>query len=293
MRLDLRERLAGDGRALVADGATGTQLQARGLTPGGCSELWCTERPDAVRDVAAAYARAGSDLVYTNSFGGNRWRLGHYGAAARVAELNRLAARLAREGVGEEVYVIGSMGPTGDFLSPLGDLEPADVEAAYGEQAAALIEGGADGLVVETFAALDEIAAAVRGARAATDKPILATLTYGANQRTMMGVTPAAAAAALVDAGASVIGLNCGDEIGVVEPVLAAYAAACDLPLMAKPNAGLPDIVDGQPVWPIPPAAFAERAHGWLAAGARIVGGCCGTNPEFIAALAAMVRAES
>ncbi|MBI5832202.1 MAG: homocysteine S-methyltransferase family protein [Armatimonadetes bacterium] len=288
MRADLRERLT-SGRALVADGATGTQLYARGMTPGGCSEAWNTENPAAVTDVAACYAQAGSDLVYTNSFGGNRWRLGHYGLADRLEELNEKAASLARAGVGEDVYVVGSMGPTGDFLAPLGMLEPDEVQAAYAQQAAALVAGGADGLVLETFAALDEIAAAVRGARSVTDKPILATLTYGAGLRTMMGISPQVAIAELVEAGADVVGLNCGDEIDVVVPVLEAYAGH-GVQLMAKPNAGMPVIVDGQPTWPIPPVDFAERARVWLQTGARIVGGCCGTSPAYVTALAKMVR---
>lgn len=289
MRMDLGERLAEGGRALVADGATGTELQARGLPPGGCSEAWNQQQPAAVRDVARAYAAAGSDLVYTNSFGANRWRLAHYGLVADLVALNETAAQLAREGVGEDVWVVGSMGPTGDFLEPLGDLTVSEVEAAYAQQAAALLAGGADALVLETFAALDEIAAAARGARSVTDRPILASLTYGTNLHTMMGVTPQAAATALAEAGVTVIGLNCGDDIDVVGPVLAAYAES-GLPLLAKPNAGLPVIVAGQPTWPISPAEFAVHARGWIAAGARIVGGCCGTSPEFIAALAEMVR---
>lgn len=288
MRGDLRERLA-SGRPLVADGATGTQLQARGLTPGGCSELWCAEQPDAVRAVAAAYAAAGSDLVYTNSFGGNPWRLGHYGLADRLDELNTAAARLAREGAGDDVYVAGSLGPTGDFLAPLGLLEPEAVEAAYARQAAALVAGGADALVLETFAALDELTAGVRGARSVTDRPIIASLTYGPNARTMMGVSAQQAAAAVIEAGADVVGLNCGDSIEVVVPVLNTYAET-GVPLLAKPNSGMPVIVDGQPVWPISPDDFAARAAQWIAAGARIVGGCCGSGPEHVAALARLVR---
>ncbi len=289
MREDLRQRLASSDRTLVADGATGTELQARGMPPGGCSELWCVERPDAVRDIAATYAAAGSDLVYTNSFGANRWRLAHYGLADRLTELNEAAARLAREGAGEEVYVIGSMGPSGDFLEPLGELSAAEVSAAYGQQAQALLAGGADALVLETFAALEEIEAAALGVRAVTDAPLLASLTYGSSLRTMMGVTPDQAAATLAAAGVDVLGLNCGDDIAVVEPILAAYAEA-GRPLFAKPNAGLPQMVEGELTWPISPAEFAALAAGWATAGARIVGGCCGTGPAHIRALAAMVR---
>ncbi|MCC7494527.1 MAG: homocysteine S-methyltransferase family protein [Fimbriimonadaceae bacterium] len=290
MRIDLRERLA-SGRALVVDGATGTQLQARGLPAGACSEGWNLDHPDAVRAVAAAYAAAGSDLVYSNSFGGNPWRLAHHGLEGELAALNRRAAELAREGVGDDVYVAGSMGPTGDFLAPLGLLEPAAVEAAYGQQAAALVAGGADAIVCETFAALDELSAAVRGARAAVEVPIVASLTYGRGGRTMMGVTATDAVLALVEAGAEVIGLNCGDDLEVVPLVLAAYRATVpELPVLIKPNAGMPAIVAGTPVWPVAPAEFGQLAAGWRAAGATLLGGCCGTSPEHLAAVAAAVR---
>jgi len=287
-RVDLRERLTAGGH-LLADGATGTQLQARGLSSGECSEAWTLSHPEAVRAVAADYAAAGSHLIYTNSFGANPWRLERHGLGGRFEELNELAARLAREGVGEERWVVGSMGPTGEFLAPLGTLEPEAVAAAYGRQAAALAAGGADALVCETFAAIEEIEAAVRGARAATDLPIIASLTYGTGGRTMMGVSPTQAATVLREAGADVIGLNCGDDLGVVLPVVAGYrAAAPGLPVLVKPNAGMPEIRNGEPVWPVPPQEFADLARTWLAAGAGILGGCCGTSPAFIAALAAL-----
>ncbi|MBI2302511.1 MAG: homocysteine S-methyltransferase family protein [Armatimonadetes bacterium] len=289
MRIDLRERLA-TGAVLVADGATGTELQARGLPPGQPGERWCLENPDAVRDVASAYAAAGSDLVYTDSFGGNRWRLAHFGLADQLDEINRLAAMLAREGAGEDVYVVGSMGPTGDFVEPYGDLTVDSVSEGYGRQAAALVAGGADAVVLETFCSAAELAAAARGARATVDVPVWATLTYGSQGRTLMGETPAQAAAALLEAGVDLLGLNCGDDVEVVEPVLAAYRqAGVRLPLLAKPNAGMPVMRDGVAVWPIDPASFAERSRGWVAAGAQVIGGCCGTGPGFVAALAGMV----
>lgn len=285
MPTDLRERLT-DGPALLADGATGTQLQARGLPPGACSEAWCLEQPEAVAAVAAAYAEAGSDLVYTNSFGGNPWRLERHGLGDKLAEVNRRAAELARRGAGGRAFVVGSMGPTGEFLEPLGELTAAQVEAAYAAQAEALLEGGAQGLVCETFAAVDELAAAVRGARSVTDQVIIASLTYGTGGRTMMGATPEQAVAALSAAGADVIGLNCGDDLSIVPTVVAAYRAAGELPILAKPNAGMPEMRGDTPFWPVGPSAFAEEARSWLAAGARILGGCCGTTPEYIAALA-------
>jgi 5-methyltetrahydrofolate--homocysteine methyltransferase len=290
MRGDLRIRLT-SGPVLIADGATGTQLQQRGLPVGAPGELWTIEQPGAVREVAEAYADAGSDLVYTNSFGANKWLLARHNLADRAEELCTSAARLAREGVGEEVWVLGSMGTTGEFMEPLGTLTAKEVEEAFARQATALAEGGVDGLVLETFSALDEITAAARGARSAVDLPILATLTYGAGGRTMMGVGPGMALNELRAAGVDAVGLNCGDDIEVVLPVLAGYREAdAGFPLVAKPNAGLPVIQGGKPVWTITPEQFAARAHDWIAAGARVVGGCCGTTPDYIAALAAALR---
>lgn len=289
MRVDLRERLA-SGELLIVDGATGTQLQARGLPPGQPGEAWLTVQPDAVADVSRCYAAAGSNLVYTNSFGGNPWRLEHYGLADRFEELSTLAAQLARQGVGDEVYVLGSMGPTGDFLAPLGLVEPEAVSDAYGKQALALLAGGADGLVLETFGAVEEVVAAAQGIRAVTDAPLLVSLTYGAGNRTMMGATPQQAAAALAELRIDVLGLNCGDLLDVVAPVLEAYREAGFAgSLLAKPNAGLPVIENGQPVWPVCPDDFAELAKGWIAAGAQLLGGCCGTSPAYITALSKLV----
>jgi 5-methyltetrahydrofolate--homocysteine methyltransferase len=287
MRANLRDRLQ-SGRPLLADGATGTQLQARGMAPGACSEAWCLERPDDVAGIAADYAAAGSDLVYTNSFGANPWRLKAHGLAERGEELNRAAAALARRGAGEDVWVVGSLGPSGDFLQPLGMLPADDVREAYGRQAAALVAGGADAVVLETFSALDEVTAAAEGALAAVDVPVMVSLTYGANGRTMMGVNPEQVVAALQPLGIAAIGLNCGDTLAVGPAVLRAYrAAAPALPLLAKLNAGMPVMTANGPTWPVSPAEFAAAALTWVAAGAVVVGGCCGTTPAHVAAIRA------
>lgn len=281
----LTARLAA-GERLLADGATGTQLQARGLPEGHCPELWNVENPDAVGAVAADYAAAGSDLVYTNSFGGSVWRLDMHGAADRLEELNEAAARVAKAAVGDTALVVGSMGPSGQFLEPLGLLTADDCAASYARQAAALAAGGADALVLETFYGLDELEAALRGVKSACDLPVICSLTYGSAVRTMAGVAPADAAKALVAAGADVLGLNCGDDIDVVPKVLAAYLdAAPGTPCLMKPNAGLPVTTGGQLTWPMGPDEFADLARGWLQAGARLLGGCCGTTPAHITAL--------
>lgn len=287
MRPNLRDRLQA-GQPLLADGATGTQLQARGMAPGYCSEAWCLERPDDVAGIAADYAAAGSQVVYTNSFGANPWRLKAHGLVERGEELNQAAAALARRGAGDDVWVVGSLGPTGDFLQPLGLLAAEDVREAYGLQAAALVAGGADAVVLETFTALDEVAAAAEGVLAAVDVPVIVSLTYGANGRTMMGVSPEQAVAVLAPLGIAAIGLNCGDTLAVGPQVLRAYrAAAPTLPLLAKLNAGLPVMTASGPDWPVAPDEFAAAALSWVAAGAVLVGGCCGTTPAHLAAVRA------
>ena len=285
----LMERLAA-GEKLLADGATGTQLQARGLPDGHCPELWNVERPDAVGAVTADYVAAGSDLVYTNSFGGSIWRLQMHGLQDRAAELNTAAAKVAKDAAGDQALVVGSMGPSGQFLEPLGLLTADEVTAAYGQQAAALAAGGADALVLETFYGLDELEAALSGVMAACDLPVICSLTYGPAVRTMAGVAPDTAAKVLTAAGADIMGLNCGDDIEVVPKVLAAYLeAAPDTPCLMKPNAGLPITTGGELTWPMDPEEFAALAKTWLAAGAALVGGCCGTTPAHIAALRRVV----
>jgi methionine synthase I (cobalamin-dependent) len=277
---------------LLADGAMGTSLFAQGLAAGDSPELWNLLHPERVRAVHRGFIEAGSDLILTNSFGANRCRLALHGAAARVAALNRAAAALARaeaDRVGRTVLVAGSIGPTGEIFQPIGALAPEDGAAAFAEQAAALAEGGCDLLWIETLSAAEELQAAVAGA-APTGLPIVATMTFDTHGRTMMGLTPAAAMAlrAGLAARPAAFGANCGiGPAQLVESVLGlARAAAPDDLLVAKGNCGIPQYHDGHIHYDGTPAVMADYACLARDAGARVIGGCCGTTPAHLVAMA-------
>jgi 5-methyltetrahydrofolate--homocysteine methyltransferase len=289
------------GAVLVADGATGTMLQSMGLAAGAVPELWNIERPDAVRALHRAYLDAGSQVILTNTFGGSRIKLERAGGLGeRTAELNRaaaaLAAELAAERVKRPVYVAGDIGPTGELMAPYGLLSYEEAVKVFAQQAGALAEGGADLIWIETMSDLSEAKAAVEGARQATDLPLFCSLSFGSGGRTVMGVTPAAAAQTLWPLGLTAIGANCGEGVDVIEPVLTqmrdalAEMGRCP-PLIAKPNAGLPRLVGTETVFDLDPAELAAHIPCFIELGAQIVGACCGSSPEHIAAIAAAVTA--
>ena len=281
------------GRVLVSDGAWGTFLQQKGLKPGECPELWNVERPDDIRAIAQSYIDAGSDMVETNSFGGTCFKLEHYGLEGRVSEISEAAARLSREAAGD-LWVIASIGPTGKMLL-MGDVTEEELYNGFKEQAVALEKGGADAICIETMSALDEATLAVKAAKENTDCEVIVTFTFeqtvNGDYRTMMGVSPEQAAKEMLEAGADIIGTNCGNGIErMIDIVKALRAAAPDTPILVHANAGLPKSIDGVDVFPESPAEMAGKIPALIVAGANIVGGCCGTTPEHIKAMKEVVE---
>ncbi len=282
--------LAGSG-PILTDGAMGTMLFAAGLQFGDPPEVWNLTQPDLVRRIHRGYLEAGSRIVLTNTFGGNRLRLGLHGLSERVDDLNQTAAVILRAEVnaaGGDALVAGDIGPSGEIVAPLGSLDYDEAVDVFAEQAAALVAGGVDLLWIETMSDLHEIRAAIEGARrTAPAIPLIATMTFDTRGHTMMGVSPEQAVDALAGWGADAIGGNCGngpDEmLGVIERM---HRAAPDLTLVAKSNAGMPELVDMRAVYRADPATMAGQVLEMHRAGARIVGGCCGSTPRHVAAIA-------
>ncbi len=281
---------------VLGDGAMGTMLQQAGLPAGAAPELWNVERPEVVRGIYQGYVDAGAQVITTNTFGGTRYRLSRDNLADRVHELNLAGARLAREvadGAGRTVLVAGDMGPTGEILAPLGTLSAEDAQAAFAEQAAALAEGGVDFILIETMSALEEVEAAVAGART-TGLPVAATLTFDTHFRTMMGVKPAQALKALYAMGVRVIGANCGNGPAEIERVMGEMVAVKpdDVFLVAQSNAGLPKYDKGHIHYDGTPEVMAEYALRMKAMGIQYIGACCGSTPAHIAAMGQALRAS-
>ena len=285
---------------LVFDGAMGTMLFEAGLTPGACPELWNAERPEVLKNVHRAYVEAGSDMVETNSFGGTRLKLKAYGLEDRCRELNEQAARLAKSVMPAGGFVAGSMGPTGhlpDTFEPLGDTPPEVFYDNYKEQALALAEGGVDLFAIETMMIPDEAVLAIKAAKDATGLPVMCSMTFQYNaakdaDRTMWGTGPAEAAEKLAAAGADIISCNCGDGgPGRVPAILKEFRkGAASVFLAAYPNAGIPKVVGEKTVYDLTPEDMAKAYPAILAAGARIVGACCGSTPAHIRAIAGVVK---
>lgn len=292
-----RERLDEAARKglIIADGAMGTQLQARGLEPGSAGERWNLERPEQVLAVHRSYVEAGARVLLTNTFGGSRWKLERAGLAGQAAEVNRAGARLAREAAGEEVWVLGDVGPTGRLMAPLGTDTFEDFVAVFREQVEALVAGGVDGILVETMSDLEEARAALEAARSVTDLPVAVTMTFepdraGDGFHTVMGVEPEQAVRVLQESGADLVGSNCGVGARAMVGVIERMASAASVPLVAKPNAGLPRLEAGRTVYDEPPEEFARVVEALFEAGARVLGGCCGTTPEHVRALVSAAR---
>lgn len=277
---------------LTCDGAMGTQLIQRGMTIDECGMAWNANRPDDIKAVHQAYRDAGCRLITTNSFGGTRTMLERHGMANQVAEWNALAARIAAEVAGPEGWVLGDVGPFGDFLEPMGDTTVEELEDIFREQIAALAAGGADAILVETMSDPGELCAGIRASLAVTSLPVVATYTYQktlAGFRTMMGTTVADAMQAAYDAGAAIVGTNCGTDLSLddyLELGRQMVEIANGRPTILQPNAGAPQLIDGSIHYRATPEEMAALARQLRAVGITIVGGCCGTSPAHLAAIA-------
>src|SRR3990170_8472078 len=262
------------GAVLISDGATGSNLQTRGLPDGKSGEAWVLEKPEAIRQLAADFIQAGSEIVLTCTFGASRLHLANMGLDGECERINRTAAELARQAAASSgAFVAGSIGPTGQMLDPYGPLAEADAEAAFAEQARFLAAGGVDLIVIETQFDLGEATAAVRGVRSVCDLPLVCSFSYDRGTRTMMGVSPARSARALNDSGVDLLGINCGRSLVDNLKALRELRDATALPIWFKPNAGLP-VVDGSGngVYQTTPQQMAENVTDWIAAGAQVIG---------------------
>ena len=297
MAASLTDLIAAKGYA-VADGAMGTQLFAVGLCAGDPPEAWNVTHAEEVRSIHRAYVRAGAEVLITNSFGGSRFRLALHNLQNRVAELNAAAAGNARMAVEEEaggrtVLVAGSIGPSGELLEPMGNMSVAACEAGFAEQAEGLAAGGADLLWIETMSDLDEVEAAVRGARSACDLPVAATMSFDTAGRTMMGVTGNELADRLGSLGLAAMGANCGNNVADTEVAAAAIAAAATgTPVISKPNAGVPVWSGDTLVYDGTPEVVAAHAFRARAAGVTVLGSCCGSTPAHTAKIASVLRGD-
>lgn len=277
-------------RVLLADGAMGTQLQQAGLESGGCGEAWNLDHPDRVLAIQRRYAEAGSDCILTNTFGGCRIMLERHGQGGRVPEINEAGARIAREAfAGREGLVLGDIGPFGGLMEPYGEIARERVEQAFREQARALVAGGVDAIIVETQTALEELEIAIAAAKEAGAPAVIGSLAYDKmadenEVRTMMGVSPEMAAEFMASHAVDVLALNCGTgvDVAMATDVVRRYRSVSGLPIMAQPNAGQPVLENFQVVYHETPEQMARDLPGLLAAGAAIVGGCCGSTPAHI-----------
>ena len=287
-------------RTLLADGAMGTQLQQAGLEPGGCGEAWNLDAPERVLAIQERYVAAGAELLLSNTFGASRVMLERHDDADRTEAINRAGVEIARRALGERGgFVIGDIGPFGGLLEPLGDVSVERVEQAFGEQALALHEAGADAIMIETQTSLEELAIGIKAARAAGASVVIGSMAFdrtfdGEDARTMMGVSPEQAAAFMAEQGVDILGLNCGTgvDMTMAREIVTRYRSVCDVPILAKPNAGQPVLENLQTVYKETPDEMVAGLNALLDAGANVVGGCCGSTPDHIRAFGRQLEAR-
>ncbi len=277
------------GEILVSDGAMGTMLQDKGLKAGGCPEEWNITHPKEVKAIAEAYLKAGSDMILTNTFGGSRFKLAKFGLEAKVAEFNKAGVALAKKAALQYGGIVaGSVGPTGEFMQPLGTVTEDEMYDVFKEQVLAQIQGGADAICIETMTSLEEISIAIKAVKKNTNVPVIATMTFDKGMqgyKTMMGVGIKEAALELEKAGADIIGTNCGNGIGPMVDIVREMRKYSSKPILVHANAGIPELIHGKTCFRDTPENMAEKVPELIDAGANIIGGCCGTTPEHIKAI--------
>jgi 5-methyltetrahydrofolate--homocysteine methyltransferase len=279
---------------LISDGAWGTFLQQKGLQPGECPELWNITHRIEVLSIAQSYVDAGSNMIETNSFGANKFKLDHFGLGNRVYEINKAAAEISKQAAGENVYVLGSIGPTGKFLI-MEEVTTDELKKAFREQAVAMEAGGADAIIIETFTDLEEAKCAIKAAKENTSLEVICTMTFektvNGDYRSMMGVSPSDMANELTEAGADIIGANCGNGMeGMIAITKEIRSINPDIPILIHANAGAPIFKDGITTFPETPEYMAGLVKKLIAGGANIIGGCCGTTPQHISKIANAVK---
>jgi 5-methyltetrahydrofolate--homocysteine methyltransferase len=280
--------------ALVSDGAWGTFIHQKGLKSHECPESWNLLRPDDIFDVALSYVKAGADMILTNSFGGSPFKLALYGLDEKTYEINKAAAEISRRAAGNEVLVLGSVGPTGKILM-MGELSEEEMMQGFAEQIRGLSDGGVDAIIIETMSDMDEAKVAIRAAKSVTDKEIICTFTFSLTQaneyRTMMGNSPVETVEMLVQEGADMVGANCGNgTAGMIEIVKEIREVNKEIPVLVHANAGMPELREGISTFPETPLEMSDQISNLLVAGANVVGGCCGTTPEHISRIVEVVR---
>ncbi len=288
-RVGLKERISRG--VFLLDGAMGTQLFARGIEAGKCNDYLNIESPEVILDVQRAYIKAGSDAILTNTFGANKFSLGRHGLGDRVKEINTAGAQIARKAAGKDKYILGDIGPCGDFLEPVGTLKAESLKQAFAEQAEALCDASVDGIIIETMTALDEMMVAIEAVKSVCRLPVFASMSFdkaGNDFRTMMGVDVGTAVSKIIPLGVDAVGFNCGkmsldDYVELAKKFVSAVNKKALI--LAEPNAGLPELVGERAVYKVSPEDFAEAAEKIYSAGVTIIGGCCGTSPEHIEAV--------
>lgn len=281
-------------KVLLSDGAWGTMLFEKGLSAGECPELWNLSQRDKVLEVARSYIQAGADIIETNSFGGSGIKLALYGLEKKAEEINIEAAKISREAAGDKAIVLGSVGPCGKIIM-MGDVTEDQIYQSFKEQCLALQKGGVDAIIIETMTALDEAILAIKAAKENTKLPVICTFTFDKTvdntYRTMMGVSPSEMAEALINEGVNIIGTNCGNGFdGMIQISKEIREFSSNIPLLVQANAGMPQLIDGANVFPEGPQEMASKIPELKKIGVNIIGGCCGTTPEYITEFAKFIH---